>query len=202
VGVPAAPTVFGPDRLKVDLTADFSLRGIVVDSIDIGAWKLDWLGGPARVVIGNGKGQYASAADTFHSTDGWIDIGGGQVARAILARVWTFPVWVHAIASVGGPPDQEAEAQMRATLALSDQTAAAIARTRGGLPMLPWPAEILNEDLGEAAYGCVMHFDAIVAIPVFDDPWDTGTADQVTTSGQLDLDGTFTPLTAENSIVP
>jgi hypothetical protein len=200
--VPAAPTVFGPDRLQADIAADFALRGIVVGSIDVGAWNLEWHQGPSRVVIGVGKGQYANAADTFHSTDGNIDIGNGQVASARLASVWTFPVWVRNVAPTNTPPDQQAFAQMMATMALADQAAAAIARTRGGLPLLPWPIEVLSEERGEFVDGSAIHFEAIVAIPVFDDPSDTMTADSVITGGQIDINGTLAPTSPEISTSP
>lgn len=193
----AAPTIFGAVELLADITADLALRGVVVDELSVGLWRTELNSGPSRVVVGVGKGSYQSAADTFHSTDGFIDVGNGQVARAILARVWTFPIWVHDIAPIGTAPDQEALAQMTATVRLADQVAAACARSRGGLPMLPWATEVLAEERGEFVYGGAVRVDVQIAIPVFDDPSDLANATQATGAAALNLDGTLTPTPPE-----
>ncbi len=193
----AAPTVFGPDRIRADVIADFAVRAIVGVEVLVGEWQTERHYGAPRVVIGRGKGTYENPAETPNATNGWIDVGSGQVARPILGRAMTFPIWVHSIADASLVGDEYAEAARQATDALADLTAAAVARTRGGLPILPWPTEPIGEARGEFVCGSMVRFDAKIWIPVFDDPSDTMTADEVIVDAQLDLDGTLAPTTPE-----
>jgi hypothetical protein len=197
----SAPTIFGPDRIVTDIGVDFAARGIVSEIV-VGDWKTQRLRSPARIVVGLGRGQINDPADTMHSTDGWIDIGGGQVARAHLTRTQTFPVWVHSLGPDGTAVENVEQTARQQTAALLDATCSAIKRTTKGLPLLPWPVEWVDEEEGEFIYGSVVKVDVQIAVPIFDDPSDTMTADEAQTSGQLDIDGTLTPATPETSTAP
>lgn len=184
----STPVVFGPDRLRADLVADFALRGVLLD-VEVGTWKTRRLRAPAGalVVIGLGRANYDSSADTMHGVDKWIDLGDDTVAAAKLARVQTFPIWVHAIAPDSTAREHVEQAAREATLALADATAAAVERTRYGLPLFPWPAEVEDEESGEFVFGSVMRIEAKIAIPVFDDPSPTATPARVDGENNLDL---------------
>jgi hypothetical protein len=204
VTFPAAPAVFGADQLRDDIRDDLEARGFVADWL-VGEWNTERHYGTTRVVIGLGRAQVQSAADTMHGTDGWHDIGGGQVAAARLARVHTFPIWIHGYASaqtINTDPANVAEEARRVTLALLDAVTAAVERERGGLPLLPWPVEPLSEERGDFVDGSVMRLDVQIAVPIFDDPSDTITPDEMHGAASLDLDGTITPATPETQTAP
>jgi hypothetical protein len=196
------PTVFGPDRIKADVAADLALRGVTGVEFLVGEWNTERFYGATRVVIGIGKAQVQSAADTMHSTDGWIDVGGGQVAQAHLARVHTFPIWVHGYAPPYTAPDQVPEVARSTTLALLDQVCAAVRRTRGGLPMLPWAVEAYSEERGDFVDGSVQRVDVQIAVPIFDDPSDVGTAEEMNGDAQLEVDDIDTPEPPEDVPAP
>jgi len=192
------PTVFGPDLLAAALAADFAVRGVDVEVL-VGEWETERHYGAPRIVVGEDTGSYDDPAGMRYGASGWIDVGNGQVARARLARVQKFPIWVHAVAPDDTAPGDVAQAAREATTALLDRTATAIARTRGGLPILPWPVTPFNEARGDFVYGSIRRFDATIAIFALDDPSDTLTADDARGAHQMDVDGTLVPATAETT---
>lgn len=208
------PTVFGADELMDDIAADLTVNGIAwirgpvqtiapgVVELLVGDWETETHHGGPRVVIGEAAGTYEDPADTPHATDGWIDVGGGQVARALFYRAPVFPVFVYAPAPAGTAPQDDARMARKSTLALCDAVAGAIRRTRRGLPMLPWPVRPVNDERGSFVYGGLRQIDVKIAIPVFDFPSDTLIADSAIAGGQLLVDDIPTPATPEMSTSP
>lgn len=181
------PTVFGPERLLADIAADLTLRGLTGVSFLVGEWRTQEHYGTPRVIVGIGKATIESAAQFFRSTDGWIDVGVDLVARARLARVHTFPIWVHGYASSSASPADVAQLAQEAALRLVDLVAGAVGRTRHGLPILPWNVEPYAEERGEFVDGTVQRLDVRIAVPIFDDPSPTAQAEQISGESQLDL---------------
>jgi hypothetical protein len=196
-------TVFGVDQLAADVEADLAARGVVADVL-IGEWNTEHHYGEPRVVFGRGGGKIEDPTGDRFGATGWIDLGNGTVARALLHRAKVFPVWVHSVAPPKTPPKLVAQEARRATDALLDATLAAIRRTRGGMVMGWTDEEPVNdsEKRGEFVYGSIVAFGVVLAVPVFDDPTPVASADEVEAEAQLEVDGTPVPTSPETLRAP
>lgn len=191
-------SVFGPDKVAADIAGDFAIRGIVAEVL-VGEWEADKHTGPAYVAIGLGRGSYDDPAGMRHAGR-MVDVGGGRVARVLLARQQTFRIWVHAAAAPETAPELVAVEARRATAELLDATAAAIRRTRGGLASTPWTVEWLGEERGDFVYGSVARFDVTIALLVTDDARPVIGATQAEVTAQAVMpDGAVLPDPPETS---
>ena len=190
------PTVFGLDLFQADIQADFTANNVTAELL-IGTWNAEVHYGAPRVVIGRSRFKIEDPTGDAFGANGWIDLGDGTAARALLHRAQTFAFWVHSVAPAGTAPLANAIAARQATDALLDATLAAIRRTRGGM-ILGWTdGEPLEEERGDFVYGSIVTFGVVIYVPVYDTPTPVAQAGEVEADAQITIDGVDTPATAE-----
>ena len=204
------PTVFGIDQFSADIAADLTARGITVTTtppgspsavlLMIGEWNTESFDDSMpSVVIGHGDFQVEEPAGDSMGATGWIDMGDGTVARALLHRAQTFTIWVHSIAPDNTDPSLVAQAARQATDALLDQVLAAIRRTRGGRVHAWGTGKPIGEPRGSFVYGSIRVVNVVIPIPVFDDPTPTAEIGEVEVDEQMTVNGVDMPPSPETT---